>query len=196
MGDLMGILVFLLIFGIPIALIGYMLKEMFLSKDDGKEVHKFEDKKSFFQFQSKINGIPLSEYKHEEAKQVDKLKSREVINKSVCRCPNCGEIADVKMSKKAGLFGGGAGILAIGSGISSAWGYSAGMGIFLKIITFGLIGAGAVMLILMPFVLVIGLLIYLGVRLIAKPLIRHEVTCPHCHKKYLLNEQELSDLWL
>ena len=102
----------------------------------------------FFDFESKVDGKPLSEIYEEKT---GKPKYKEVTNYNVCKCPNCGEIANVTLndnSNKVGLAGAGATTVAMGSTIK-------GFAIALKIVTFGLIGLGGIISIMLPQILMI-----------------------------------------
>ena len=145
----------------------------------------------FFDFESKVDGKPLSEIYGEKTK-LDKPKYKEVTNYNVCKCPNCGELANVTLndnSNKVGLAGAGATTVAMGSTIK-------GFAIALKIVTFGLIGLGGIISIMLPPLLIILIPVFFITRKIHKDNCKHTIECPHCHKKYEVTQAQLDELTL
>ena len=149
----------------------------------------------FFDFESKVDGKPLSEI-YEEKTKLDKPKYKEVTNYNVCKCPNCGEIANVTLSKNANKIAGATTVGAVGASASTILTTTGCLTAFFKIITFGLIGAGAVFsMVIMPYLLLF-LAIFFIVKAITKPVVKHTIECPHCHKKYEVTQAQLDELTL
>ena len=148
---------------------------------------------SFFDFESKVDGKPLSEL---YAEKTGNSKYKEITNYNVCKCPNCGEIANVTLSKNANKIAGVTTAGAVGASASTILTTTSCLGVFFKIITFGIIGTGAVFsMVIAPYILIF-LAIFFIVKAITKPVVKHTIECPHCYKKYEVTQSQLDELTL
>lgn len=150
----------------------------------------------FFDFESKIDGVPVSEYVPPMEEEKEKELYKEVINYDFCSCPNCGEKARVTLSGKAKKLATGGGLLAIFGTFGGLFTSVSVLGWVLSICTFGLftLSLGAILMTILPFLLFFFLIAYIPIKLISDRTVKHTITCDHCGKAYKVDKATLEKL--
>ena len=150
----------------------------------------------FFDFESKIDGVPVSEYVPPTEEEKEKELYKEVINYNYCSCPNCGEKAKVTLNGKAKKLATGGGLVAMLGSFGGLFATASVLGWVLSICTLGLVtmSVGAILIFILPYLLIAYVIVYLPIKLISDRTVKHTITCDHCGKAYKVDKATLEKL--